>query len=81
MDLVPGVEELFQKLFLSYEMKLLKPDEDYFHHIVEDLKIDPSHCVFIDDMGPNIRAAQNVGISAIQFESADQLRKSMRFEG
>jgi len=77
MNLVPGVEKLFEKLFLSYEMNLLKPDEAYFHHIVENLKVKPEECLFLDDMEPNIRAAERVGINAIQFTSVDHVRKSL----
>jgi FMN phosphatase YigB (HAD superfamily) len=40
-----------------------------------------SECLFIDDYGPNIRAASELGFQTIKFESAEQLKSELAVRG
>ena len=57
--------DLFDKLFLSYEIGLHKPDTSIYSYVIEDLGIEPSKTVFIDDSLANIESAAGLGINII----------------
>jgi HAD superfamily hydrolase (TIGR01509 family) len=77
LELDPGVKDLFSGLFLSYEMGYLKPDEAYFHQVLDRLALDPGRCLFIDDMAPNIESARRLGIRAVRFEGLKPLQEAL----
>ncbi|MFZ4547929.1 MAG: HAD family hydrolase [Bacteroidales bacterium] len=58
-------EDLFDKLFVSYEIGLHKPDAAIYTYVLNDLGINPSETVFIDDSLPNIKAAAGLSINVI----------------
>lgn len=72
-----SVMGLFDHFFLSHEMGLLKPDPAYFHHVLYRLWASPANCIFIDDRPENVRAARNVGINALVFESIGKLKSDL----
>ena len=67
----------FERCFLSYEMGLLKPDPAFFRHVLGTLDIPASCCIFIDDRADNVESARGIGITAIQFEGANQLQRDL----
>ncbi|MCH7736916.1 MAG: HAD family phosphatase [Chloroflexi bacterium] len=69
-----SVMQAFDQFFLSFEMGLLKPDPAYFHHVLYGLWASPANCIFIDDRPDNVRAARNLGINGLVFESIDKLK-------
>jgi putative hydrolase of the HAD superfamily len=56
---------LFEKLYLSHEMKLMKPDLAIFQRVLDDAGLVPEETVFIDDSLPNVEAAEALGIRGI----------------
>lgn len=67
----------FDESFLSFQMGLLKPDPQFFLHILTKLGAAPSDCVFIDDTTENVEAARGVGMTGLQFTGNDDLQKSL----
>ena len=57
------VEDYFERIFLSYEMKMVKPDVAIFEKLLEETGIDPKETFFIDDSTENCRVAETLGIS------------------
>lgn len=57
------VEDFFEEIFLSYEMKMAKPDKEIFQCLLEKTGIDPQETFFIDDSEANCLMAQSLGIS------------------
>ncbi len=55
------VENYFEKTYLSYEMKMLKPDPEIFTALLEDTGIDPGETLFIDDSPANCLTARELG--------------------
>lgn len=72
-----GVLKSFDRYFLSNEMRLLKPDPAYFHHVLYELWASPANCIFIDDRVDNVRSARNIGINGLVFESIDKLKADL----
>jgi len=60
-----GVDDYFEKTYLSYEMHLLKPDHRIFEAVLADARIKASETLFIDDSPANCKAAEEVGIRGV----------------
>ncbi|MDR2844448.1 MAG: HAD family phosphatase [Candidatus Symbiothrix sp.] len=56
----------FDKLYLSYQMKCVKPDEAIFHQMIADSGMIPSETLFIDDGVHNIATAKRLGFKTYQ---------------
>jgi len=54
----------FHANFPSYAVGRLKPDADYFEHVLETLDVAPERALFIDDNALNVEAAARLGINA-----------------
>lgn len=43
-----------------------KPDPEFYKHALHLLNVQASEVVFLDDIGPNLKAAQKLGITTIR---------------
>jgi putative hydrolase of the HAD superfamily len=68
----------FGLVFLSYLLRLQKPDLRIYEHVIKAAGLHPEEIVFIDDRGENIDAARSLGIVSIQFENPTQVKKELR---
>ena len=57
------VEDYFEKTYLSFEMKMTKPEPEIFKAIIEDAGIEPKETLFIDDSQLTFNAAHTLGLS------------------
>ncbi len=64
----------FSTRYLSYKIGAMKPDLAIYRHVVENLNVDPSTILFIDDISENIIAARQCGMVVILFKDPLQLR-------
>lgn len=56
-------EDYFEKIYLSYEMKMMKPDAEIFEAVLSDAGIAAKQTFFIDDSEANCQTARALGIS------------------
>jgi putative hydrolase of the HAD superfamily len=54
----------FHANFPSYAVGKLKPDADYFEHVLATLGVPPERALFLDDNALNVAAAAELGIVA-----------------
>ncbi|QSV16958.1 HAD family hydrolase [Photobacterium ganghwense] len=73
--------EHFDGATVSAELGLLKPQPEIYHSLLDQHALSASETVFIDDMPHNVRGAESVGITAIQFENAAQCEQALRALG
>lgn len=59
-------EDLFDQIFLSYEMQLAKPDTHIYQAVIEATGIVPEETIFIEDTQANLDAAKTLGIQGIK---------------
>ena len=71
------LSEYFDFGIVSYQIKARKPDSKGFLAIMHQFKVTPQETLFIDDSEKNIAAAKQLGISAIQFQSLEQLKEEI----
>lgn len=70
------------RIMLSAEWQLMKPERAFYEKAVELLKFDPKESVFIDDQPTNIEGAERCGIPGIVFyNDVPYLRRSLRDRG
>jgi HAD superfamily hydrolase (TIGR01509 family) len=67
--------------FVSCLIGLRKPDPAAYAHVLQELGVAASQCIFVDDRRSNCGAAKAAGIEAICFDGADSLRESLREAG
>jgi epoxide hydrolase-like predicted phosphatase len=63
---------MFDAVVLSQTLKIRKPDPEIFEVALERLKLPASACVFVDDLGGNLKAAQGLGLTTIKHERTEQ---------
>lgn len=56
------VDHYFDKFYLSYEMKMAKPDAEIFETLLKEEGVAAHHCLFLDDGAKNIQHAKELGI-------------------
>ncbi|MCI6693997.1 MULTISPECIES: HAD family hydrolase [unclassified Clostridium] len=69
--------ELFDGGVVSYEEKLIKPEEDIYKLVLDRYKLNPSETIFIDDTKVNVDAANSIGIKGILFKDSEKLREEL----
>ena len=60
----------FERIFISHDMGVRKPEERSFLIVLEALGLPADAVVFIDDREENVEAARALGIHGIVFENA-----------
>lgn len=63
--------------FVSCETGVRKPAPEAYLHASRTLNVAPERCLFVDDRERNCDAARAVGMDAIEFRSAEQLRQEL----
>jgi putative hydrolase of the HAD superfamily len=66
--------ELFEQVFVSGELLLLKPDPAIYRHAAEALGVAPEEMVFIDNRAANVRGAESIGITGHVYTDPASLR-------
>lgn len=64
-------------MVVSAEEKLLKPDPAIYRTLLDRWHLLPEECLFVDDNLANVKGAQDVGIPAVHFTGAEDLRKRL----
>ena len=65
---------LFDKIILSGDVKLIKPDPAIFNLTLQKIGCSASECLLIDDSEANIVTAKKMGFATVHFRSPEQLR-------
>jgi putative hydrolase of the HAD superfamily len=62
---VEKLDDLFEKVYLSYEMGLMKPDPAIYLQVLKESGLVAEETLFLDDNPDNITAASKLGIDTI----------------
>lgn len=52
----------------SCDVHKLKPDPDIYRILIDRYSLDPSSCLYVDDLTVNVSAARSVGMQGLVFE-------------
>lgn len=72
----PAINRL-EAVMISGEEGVAKPNPEIFRRLLARFALRPQATVFIDDSEANVEAAQSLGLVALQFVGADQLRHDL----
>ena len=64
------LDEMFDAVLISGEVGMRKPDAEIFLHAAKLLELEPTECVFVDDLEQNAEGARAVGMEGIVHRSA-----------
>lgn len=57
------LSQYLDALYMSFEMKVMKPDETFFRRVLMAEQTIPSECLFVDDGPRNVAVASQIGIN------------------
>ena len=69
-----GLDYYFDRLYLSYEMRMMKPAPEIFEAMIEGEGTDPGNILFIDDSARNCQAAAALGIRTLNPDNGGDWR-------
>jgi putative hydrolase of the HAD superfamily len=76
-----GLFGYFERVFISVEMGLMKPNEEIYLAVLAALPCAAERSVFIDDRPPNVAGARQAGMHACEFAGVRQVRAELRRAG
>jgi putative hydrolase of the HAD superfamily len=62
------LDEVFDQIFLSHEIKQRKPHPSTFEWVLEQMKMSPDEVLFIDDSPQHVEGAIKAGLNAVLYE-------------
>ena len=69
---IAEVMVLFDHVIESAKIGFRKPDPKIYHMMVEALAVDPAACIYLDDLGVNLKPARDMGMTTIKVVDAKQ---------
>ena len=69
---------LFERVFVSGELGLVKPNADIYEHVIAELGITPADLLFVDNKSENVEGARAVGGDGFVFTDAAALEAWLR---
>jgi 5-amino-6-(5-phospho-D-ribitylamino)uracil phosphatase len=60
------LDDYFDKIYTSYEIKIVKPERGIFEHMIQDAGLLPAETLFVDDGAANIKMAKELGMHTFQ---------------
>lgn len=64
--------ELFENVYLSFEIGKRKPDVETFHWVIEENNLNPEKTLFIDDSPQHLVGAQKAGLKTHFYQSEEE---------
>jgi putative hydrolase of the HAD superfamily len=68
---VAEVYSLFDAVLESRVLGVRKPDPHFYELACEELNVEPGECVFLDDLGVNLKPARELGMQTIKVTDPD----------
>ena len=69
---VAEVMALFDHVIESAKIGLRKPDPRIYRMMTDTLGVDPARCIYLDDLGVNLKPAREMGMTTIKVLNAPQ---------
>lgn len=72
-----GIDHYFDRLYLSYEMRMMKPATEIFKAMIDGEQTAPENILFIDDSARNCEAAAALGIKTLNPDNGGDWRSDV----
>ena len=64
---VRGLSDLFDSIYVSSELHMVKPDPAFFRHVLAEQGVPPERAIMIDDRVKNVCGAESVGMQGLLY--------------
>ena len=75
---VSEIMTIFDHVIESSKLGIRKPDPRIYALMCEALDVDPKRCVYLDDLGINLKPARAMGMHTIKVLNEAQLLQDLR---
>lgn len=75
------LEDCFERVFLSWQMHLAKPDPEIFRRVMAEASLSPHETLFIDDSEENCSVAATLGMHVFHSRKTDDWMDLWKKEG
>jgi putative hydrolase of the HAD superfamily len=72
------VFEMFDHVIESSKIGIRKPDPRIYTMMCDALEVEPADCVYLDDLGINLKPAREMGMTTIKVLGEDQLLADLK---
>ncbi|MCX5699542.1 MAG: HAD family phosphatase [Candidatus Omnitrophica bacterium] len=72
---------VFDRIFLSFQMGLIKPDKEIYNLVIRDLGVSPQEIFYTDDRPELVQSAKSLGIQGYVFTNFGQLINDLKDNG
>ena len=74
------IEDVFEKLYLSYKVKASKPGKEIYEYLIKDSGINPEEALFIDDSQANIEMGAQMGLNSMYYDITKNLENEVNMK-
>lgn len=74
----PRIEATFDRVFVSSDIGLRKPERAAFEHVCREIGLPPTALLFFDDLEENVAGARACGLQAVRVTSPVDVRDALR---
>lgn len=67
----PGLDKLFDKLVISYQVGYRKPSPEIYQILIKKLGLKPEEILFVDDDPTKLPAAESQGMKTLTYKGAE----------
>ena len=78
-DLFP-ILKLFDGIVYSAPVKMLKPRPEIYRYLIDKYSLNPSECIFIDDLMENLETAEKLGMKTFLYNDNLMILRNFIYE-
>ena len=68
------LHNIFDQMFLSYQLGMVKPDQEIYRHMIHSIGIPAQHILFLDDNQINVDGATQLGLTSCLTKGVEEAR-------
>ena len=72
------VMEIFDHIIESSKVGIRKPDPKIYYMSCDALGVDPTECIYLDDLGINLKPARKIGMTTIKVIDPDDAIREVK---
>ena len=71
------LQATFRHIFVSQDLRMLKPSQEIFAHVIHAIGLPPEEMLYVDDSLRNVEAARMAGLNAVHHVPGTDLRATL----
>jgi glucose-1-phosphatase len=71
-------KKFFDRVFISTEMHMAKPDKKAYQFVLKKLKVKPEESMMVDDRAENLGPARKLGMNVILYKNSRQFARELK---